>query len=71
MFRHAFLPSSGRCCDKSIETVYHTVNTSPKPWVKTHHIIASHITPHTLNNFQSQQFTDYLFLAYIYFAGII
>ena len=33
--------------------VYHTINTSPTRWITAHHITASNITPHRLNNFNS------------------
>jgi hypothetical protein len=38
-----------------------TVNTSPTPWIKTHHITASVITPYKQNNFNSQDFNNFGF----------
>jgi len=32
------------------QLVYHTVQISTKRWIKTHHITASSITPHRLDN---------------------
>jgi len=51
--------------------VYHTMYTSPACWIKTHHIIASSITPHRVNNFNFQDFKHYPFLTCIYITYII
>ena len=48
------------------QPVYHTVHTSPTRWIKTHHTTASVITPHRLNDFNSQDFNHYTFLTCIY-----
>jgi hypothetical protein len=53
------------------QPVNHTVNTSSTRWIKTHHLTASSITPHTLNNINCQDFNNYTFLTYIYNTYII
>jgi hypothetical protein len=46
-------------------------NTSPIPWIKTHHITASVITPHRPNNFNSQNFNNHPLVTCIYITHII
>jgi hypothetical protein len=53
-------------CTHQFQPVYHTMHTSPTRWIKTHHITASSITPHRLNNFKSKYFRLHPFLTYIY-----
>ena len=43
------------------QPINHTVNTAPTRWIKTHHITASVITPHRLNNINCQDFNNYPF----------
>ena len=65
---------SQRCCVVCLrygtlvgtQPINHTVNTSPRLWIKTRHITASVITPHKLNNLNCQDFNDYPFLTYIF-----
>jgi len=40
---------------------YNPVYTSPARYIKTHHIAISSITPHRLNNFNSQYFNNFPF----------
>jgi hypothetical protein len=53
------------------QTAYHTVNTSPTRWIKTHRITASSITPQKLNNVNTKDFIYWPFLTYIILAKII
>jgi len=39
--------TSGILVGTEFKLVYHTINTSPTCWIKTHHITTSVITPHT------------------------
>ena len=45
--------------------------TSPTCWIKTHHITATSITLHRLNNLNFQDFKHYPFLTTIYITYII
>jgi len=49
-----------------LQPVYHTINTSPTCWIKTHHTTASIITLHRPNNFNSQDFNNCQLLTHIY-----
>jgi len=48
------------------QPVHHTVHTSPTRCTETHHTTASSVTPHRINNFNSQIFNHYPFLTHIY-----
>jgi len=75
MFRLVIRASSG-CCSYyknkfavncvTIRLTHHTYNTSPTLWIKTHHITVLFISPQTLNNFTSPDFSIFPFSAYIF-----
>jgi hypothetical protein len=53
------------------QPIYYTMYTPRTSWIKTHHITASSIPSHRLNNFKSKNFGLYPFLTcvYIYITG--
>jgi len=45
-----------KACQFVVQVVHHRANTSSRLWIRTHHITAVYITPHTQNNFNFHYF---------------
>ena len=61
----------GELCYQHSVTIKTVTNTSPMRSIKTHHITASVIAPHRLNNFNSKNFNKHPFLTYSFITHIM
>jgi hypothetical protein len=53
------------------QLVYHTIYTSSRCCIKTHHITTPNITLHRLNSFNHYPFLTYIYITYIILTEII